>query len=207
MKELNGLQTAELRHRLFSNLQLLQALLAIRLRSVRDPESQRHLQWLTDVVTALALINRRLDDRGLSDFGGYLIESVGFWRRVCAGRDIGFSLEADPVALPERLASSLALIVHELIANSVEHAFTDGRPGRVALSLSARDGWLTLVVADDGRGSELGLDQPEAQGMELVRGLAEHLGGEYRTLTDNGFEVTVRVPLEGDVRRRRKPGH
>jgi two-component sensor histidine kinase len=191
---LNGLQVAELRHRLFGNFQLLQALISIRLRSVRDPESRRHLNWLTDVMAALALINRRLSATGVSDFGGYLIESVGFWRRVCAGREIGFALDAAAVPLPEAIASSLALIVHELMANAVEHAFPENRSGRIDITLSEAYGVLELTVRDNGVGRTLDVREG-AEGIGLVRGLVEHLGGTFEETHDNGVTVTVRVPL------------
>lgn len=195
MQGLNGLELEELRHRLVGNFQLLQALISIRLRSVDDPESRRHLAWLTDVVAALALINRRLSTTGVSDFGAYLIESVGFWRRVCDGRDIGFVLNAQTLSLPEKTASSLALIVHELVANVVEHAFPHGGGGRITLTLSESNGVLELVVADNGVGRAVeALDGRE--GLSLVRGLTEHLGGEIEFSLRGGVGVTVRVPMD-----------
>jgi two-component sensor histidine kinase len=189
-----SLELDELRHRLLGNFQLLQALISIRLRDVDDPESRRHLNWLNDVVASLALLNRRLAATGLADFPAYLIECVGFWRRVCTGREIGFSLEATQVATSETLSSSLALIVHELIANAVEHAFPDGRGGRIAVTLSTDKGFLTLSVSDNGS-ARVVQDVEGAQGLKLARGLAEHLGGSFELRADRGMTVTVRVPL------------
>jgi two-component sensor histidine kinase len=206
MTEVIGLELAELRHRLQGNFQLLQALISIRLRAVEDPESRRHLNWLTDVIAALGLINRRLTVTGLSDFGAYLIDSVGFWQRVCAGRNIGFTLEAvAALPLPERFASSLALIVHELVANAVEHAFPEDRPGRVTIALVEKYGVLELTVSDDGVGRSRA-EVEAKEGLVLVRGLAEHLGGVFEPTYENGFTASVRVPLETKSRRKPK-GH
>jgi len=189
----NGLELAELRHRLLNNFQLLQALIGIRLRSVEDPESRRHLAWLTDVIAALALLNRRLGS-GTSDFGAYLNEAAGFWERIAAGREIAFQLDSSAVTVPERMSSSLALIVHELVANAVEHAFPDNRPGRIAITLRNAYGVLELVVRDDGHGGAR--EKDETEGLALVRGLAEYLGGTLQLETDGGLVATVRVPLD-----------
>lgn len=196
MKGLNGLELAELRHRLFGNFQLLQALIAIRLRGVKDPESRRHLNWLTDVVAALALINRRLTATENADFSAYLIETISFWRRVCAGREIGFVFEASPVVLPDRFASSLALVTHELIANAVEHAFPENTPGRISVTLAEHYGVLELIVADNGAGKSVG-PREESEGLTLVQGLTEHMGGTFETAVSRGVTITIRVPLNG----------
>lgn len=192
MKGTNGLHLAELRRRLLGNFDLLQALISIRLRGVEDPESRRHLNWLSDVVAALTLINRRLAATGMSDFGAYLIESVGFWRRVCEGREIGFTLDSTTVELPEELGSVLAMIVHELVADSVAHAFPDGRRGRISMSLAVTYGVLELVVADDGVSDRR---QETAEGLVLARGLAEHLGGTFERRRGEGVTTVVRAPI------------
>ncbi|HYF23398.1 MAG TPA: sensor histidine kinase [Caulobacteraceae bacterium] len=189
----NGLELAELRHRLLNNFQLLQALIGIRLRSVEDPESRRHLTWLTDVIAALALLNRRLGS-GTSDFGAYLREAAGFWERIAAGREIAFQLDAAAVTVPERMSSSLALIVHELVANAVEHAFPDNKPGGIAITLRDAYGVLELTVRDDGQGGARLKD--ETEGLALVRGLADYLGGTLQLENDAGLIATVRVPLD-----------
>ena len=206
MNGLNGLELAELRHRLFGNFQLLQALIAIRLRGVKDPESRRHLNWLTDVVAALALINRRLAASDSSDFSAYLIETISFWRRVCAGREIGFVFEASPVILPDRFASSLALIAHELIANAVEHAFPDARPGRSSVTLVEKNSVLELAVADNGAGRSLDTRE-DSEGLGLVQGLTEHLGGTFESAVADGVTITVRVPLGGSRLKARPRAH
>ena len=193
MRETSGLHLAELRRRILGNFELLQALVSIRLRGVEDPESRRHLNWLSDVVAALTLINRRLAASGMSDVGGYLIESVGFWRRVCEGREISFALDSSLIEIPEELASVLALVLHELVAEAVANAFPDGRRGRIAISLSATYGVLELIVSDDGVAG----DRAEAtEGLALARGLAEHLGGAFERRRENGVTTVVRAPID-----------
>ena len=50
----------EFQRRLLGGYQLLQTLVGIRLRTVTDPESVRHLTWLSDLAAALELISRRM---------------------------------------------------------------------------------------------------------------------------------------------------
>ncbi|HTI68172.1 MAG TPA: sensor histidine kinase [Caulobacteraceae bacterium] len=196
-QEVGNLLLSELRHRLSNSFQLLQAVIHIRLRSADDPESRRHLSWLLDVVTALAMLQQRIGVVGSSDFGAYLVEAASYWRRICEGRPIGIVVNVDSVQVSESQASTLALIAHELITNSIEHAFPHGRAGSVELKFSERrDGMRELTVRDDGAGLAEGPAGPARQGLELVRGLAAHLGGAVEMVAENGVCVRVSVPRE-----------
>jgi two-component sensor histidine kinase len=194
--EVENLLISELRHRLANSFQLLQAVIHIRLRSAGDPESRRHLSWLLDVVTALGMLQQRVGVVGPTDFGAYLIEAASYWRRVCDGRPIGILVNVSAVQVSEAQASTLALIAHELISNCIEHAFPHGRAGSVELSFRERpDGVRELVVSDNGAGLPETAG-PQRQGLELVRGLAAHLGGAVEVLTQNGVSVRVTIPRE-----------
>lgn len=185
-------RVAELQHRVLGNFQLLHALIAIRLRSVTDPESRRHLTWLNDIVAALGLLNRRLGEGRMDDFGAYLEEVVSFWRRVCSGRSLDFVLDAESVRLDESLATSLAIITHELLAGAISSRLPEGRRARVAIGLAATPGAVVLTVADDGPP-----DAPRSEeGLNLARGLAEHLGGAVTVDRAKGYAVSVRIPLD-----------
>lgn len=186
----------ELKRRVVGGYQLLQALVGIRLRVVDDPESRRHLTWLSDVAAALTLMNRRVLDEGPVDFAGYLEDAVAFWRRASPDSAIRFDVRATGGPLPESLAQSLAIIVHELVTNAVRHAFPDGARGSVAIALSRSSDGISLVVRDTGVGSS---DLKPREGLSMVTGLVEHLGGDigFETAPNAGVGVRIRLPLDG----------
>lgn len=199
--QVENLLIAELRHRLANSFQLLQAVIHIRLRSAEDPESRRHLSWLLDVVTALGMLQQRIGLSGPTDFGAYLIEAATYWRRICEGGSIGIVLDVEAVQVSETEASTLALIAHELICNAIEHAFPDGGPGSIQLRLTElRDGTRELVVKDNGRGLPEGAETEGRQGLSLVRGLAEHLGGRIDIESRDGLTVRVSAPRDPEPR-------
>ncbi|QBX37382.1 sensor histidine kinase [Brevundimonas sp. S30B] len=185
---------SDLKLRLAGNYQLLQALVGIRLRAVSDPESRRHLTWLSDVVAALGLLNRRLLAGGAVDVAGYLEDAIAFWRRAVHDRPVRLELRGDVGALPETHATPLAIILHELLSNAVRHAFPDGGRGAVAVAASRAADGISLVVRDTGVGAESGVT---GEGLALVRGLIEHLGGSLvlETAPGQGFAARVRLPL------------
>jgi len=178
---------------------LLQALVGIRLRNVSDPESRRHLTWLSDVTAALSLINRRISQNGSVDFAAYLEDTAAFWRRVGEGRAIRIDIRAAGAPVPENLALPMAIIVHELVSNAVHHAFPDGQRGSIAIACSRSSDGVSLVVRDSGIGTA---ELIYGDGLALVSGLVEHLRGvmSVETAPGAGVGIRIRLPMGMEIR-------
>lgn len=185
-------RVVELQRRLLGGYQLLQTLVAIRLRAVRDPESVRHLTWLSDITAAMELISRRMAVEGPLDFVAYLDDVADFWSRVCEGRPVRLEVRGQAALLPDGHILPLSIITHELIANAVRHAFPDGRKGSIAVAFSRAQDGVSLVVRDSGIGAEVLVP---GEGLSLVGGLVEHLGGTMIIETAQGRGVGVRIRL------------
>lgn len=185
----------ELQRRLLGGYQLLQTMVGIRLRSVSDPESVRHLTWLSDVTAAMELISRRMTNDGPLDFAGYLEDVAAFWSRACEGRQVRLDVRGQATLLPDSHLLPLAIITHELISNACRHAFPDDRRGSIAVAFSRAVGGVSLVVRDSGVGADA--IEP-GEGLSLVKGLVEHLGGSIsiETAPGAGVGVRIRLPLE-----------
>ncbi|RZJ43587.1 MAG: sensor histidine kinase [Brevundimonas sp.] len=185
----------ELQRRLLGGYQLLQTLVGIRLRSVADPESVRHLTWLSDVTAAMELISRRMIGDGPLDFAGYLEDVAAFWSRACEGRNVRVDVRGQTTLLPDSHLLPMAIITHELISNACRHAFPDDRRGSIAVAFSRAVGGVSLVVRDSGVGADA--IEP-GEGLSLVQGLVEHLGGSMsiETAPGAGVGVRIRLPLE-----------
>jgi len=192
----SDLQVAALERRLLGSQQLLQAIVGIRLRAVQDPESRRHLTWLSDVIAAMSLLNRRALAEGPIDFAGYLEDAAAFWRRTCQDRAIRIDVRAAVAAVGESQAMSLAIIAHELMGNAVRHAFPDGQRGSIAVAFSRSSSGVSLVVRDSGLGA---VELTPGDGLGLVAGLVEHMGGVMSIETAPGAGVGVRIRLPSDI--------
>jgi two-component sensor histidine kinase len=169
----------EIHHRVKNNLQTVAALLRLQGRRVSTEESRGALQEAERRVAAIALVHEMLShaldesvdfdeiadrlrttvcDLGTPDDGG----------RVTSAREGTFG------HLPGDVATTLAMVLNELLHNAVEHAFS-GRPGHVRLVVDRRGPELTVVVADDGCGLPEDFAQASAGslGLSIVRALVE----------------------------------
>jgi two-component sensor histidine kinase len=101
------------------------------------------------------------------------------------------------------IATPLVMVLAELVQNAVEHAFPDGRPGKVEIAVSRSARWLDVLIRDNGRGLPAGfsLERADGLGLQIVRTLVEsELRGSLslRRLRDgakHGTEAALRIPL------------
>ena len=101
----------------------------------------------------------------------------------------------EPIQLPSRAATALALVINELLQNALEHAFVDYKVGRVEISLGYAPEEIVVMVKDNGRGFPP--DYESGLGLEIAHTLVrEDLRGElqFRQLTEGGTEAMIRMP-------------
>ena len=92
-------------------------------------------------------------------------------------------------------AITCGLIINELVSNALKHGFSDGRAGRVEVTLlQAAPGRYELSVGDNGVGMPPGvaLEKAETLGLQLVRDLAEQLHGELEIDQQSGTTFRIR---------------
>ena len=114
-----------------------------------------------------------------------------------AGQDISWRLVVDDIAFDVDDASACGQIVCEAISNSLKHAFADGRPGNIEVSLRRRgEQELNLRISDDGKGFAGALDPRSVNtlGMRLIHALAMQLGGEAKVDGTGGTRVDISFP-------------
>ena len=130
-----------------------------------------------------------LDDLGIIDALDWYTDK--FTKRT--GIDCIFRHDA-PSRLPETLSTAIYRITQETLTNVSRHA----SPTNVEVSLSAKEGLLTLAVTDDGRGFDMeGLDETGGLGLAGMRERAGLAGGSVEILSrpGEGTRVEFRVPL------------
>ena len=151
-----------------------------------------------DAVLALGLLERHVAGSRGAGFGAYLAELCALWRPVVAGQGVKIVAEVQDLDLAPDQAMALALIVHELAANSFKHAFPDGHGGEVRVTLMrVGNDEAELAVVDDGIGyASERVSAGGSLGIKLLGGLAAQAGGRLSLSGGKqGTEARVRFAL------------
>ncbi len=207
IREKDGL-LREIHHRIKNNLQLVVSLLNLQAGLLTDPAARTALKESRQRVRTISLIHEQLyrtENRGRVGLYRYLQSLISniassFGEK---GSRVVIEWDLEEVELPLGKAVPLGLLVNELLTNAIQHAFPDGRPGKIRVSLSRPpDGGIVLAVADDGVGIPAGLDfrKTETLGLQIVTLLAEQLDGRIDLVSEGGtrfrieFEETLLRP-------------
>lgn len=195
----------ETHHRVKNNLQLITAMIDMRLLEEGESISANDMRRIATQITILA----RVHDLLTATPQGELYERVpvepvmdallAMLQRAAGGRQ--FKYHVEDMDLPSRQVSALALVVNELVSNALKHS-----KGEVYVSLArstVRDHpHVVAEVCDDGPGFPSGFDpaREASTGLDLVQTLARwDLGGavEFANRDQGGARVVVTFPAAG----------
>jgi two-component sensor histidine kinase len=191
----------EINHRVKNNLQIISSLLNLQSRDIQDPQVLRAFRTGQDRIGAMAMVHEKLyqsEDLARIDFGEYikslagnLINSYGL-----GARDICLKVDVDNILLGVDTAIPCGVIVNELVANSLKHAFPGDRAGEIVVSFREFDGRYTMMFKDNGVGipEDLDLDRPSSLGLTIVNALTGQLGGTIGLVRNGGCEVSITFP-------------
>ncbi|MDA3937313.1 MAG: histidine kinase N-terminal domain-containing protein [Actinomycetota bacterium] len=195
----------EVHHRVKNNLQTIASLLRIQARRSETEEARRSLAEAVERVSSMAVVHDMLaaSTEELVDFTDASRTVVDMVSRGLAGDadDISVTVEGASGNVPAHVATSLALVIAELVHNAIEHGFSEHTVGRVTVELRRLPHELSLVVRDDGVGlpEEFDAEQSSNLGLEIVRTIVhDDLRGTLTFSGGRGTTVSVRIPLDTD---------
>jgi len=193
----------EINHRVKNNLQIISSLLNLQSREIQDEQALRSFQVSQDRIRAMALVHEKLyqsEDLARIDFGEY-IKSLATDLGSSYGlsvRDIDLKIDVENILLGVDTAIPCGVIVNELVANSLKHAFPGDRSGEIAISFRLVDGQYTMVFKDDGVGlpEDLDINRPSSLGLTIVNALTGQLGGTIALGRNGGSEIIITFPAK-----------
>ncbi|MGZ3678587.1 MAG: GAF domain-containing protein [Ktedonobacterales bacterium] len=190
----------EMHHRVKNNLQQVASILNMQRRRAKMPEVEQVLMESVDRIQGIAATHDLLSNTqlGMAPVDEITRKIVGILRGniVPPHLTVRFRIGSAPFLVPSEQATTLAIILNELISNAIEHGFENRERGEIRISGVQDDGHLRLRVADDGQGLPEGfnLQASDGLGMQLVRGLVQsNLRGSVEI-----FSTTGSPDLEGD---------
>lgn len=198
--ETNALLLREIGHRARNDLQMISAMLSLQSSSTADPAVRAALSEAMGRVEALGALYREPEEESAGQGSAYdfgqLIRTVAGALIEASGRDdIAVDLHLMPLRLRPKAAGPLALILNELVAGVIKHAFPE-RPGRLTLRIIRDADAVLVTVEDDGAKVGAGASAEGRFEATLIDALCRQIGGtrERRSRPSGGTTVTLRFP-------------
>jgi two-component sensor histidine kinase len=194
----------ELQHRVRNNLQLVYGMLSKQLDDTADNAGQRGIKAIARRVSTLAQVYDHLLGNEMTrttDFGSYVRSLCANLAEIQGGPSgVTMSCDSEPLILDLDVVTALGIVVAEVVTNSYDHAFPNGR-GAILVSVHRLAGdvdMATMTISDNGDGFKPKLGS-KRHGLGLVRRLVQQVRGTATVDADDGTVWTIKVPLPHDV--------
>lgn len=192
----------EIHHRVKNNLQTIASLLRLQARRSESPEVRAALRESVNRILSISLVHEFLSQQDEEFINVAEVARNIFDLVIQSMMEPGFNIqkifEAKPVILPSEKASSLALVVNELVQNAIEHGFPGRQSGMIGLKLTvASDTLYRLEIYDDGIGLPPDFDcaKTKSLGLQIVKTLVEtDLGGSFELFGEGGTHAVILIP-------------
>jgi two-component sensor histidine kinase len=190
------MELREIHHRLKNQLNILVSYISLQLQVGVGEDAKGALRDVQHRILAISMVHEQIYcSSGVEApaLDVYLPRLCGFILEDLVRDDIGMEYAIDPVSLPMDKEVSIAIIVSELLTNSIKHAFRGSLPGTISIEVRRRgEGALDMVYRDSGVGLPAGFD-PRASntlGMLIIGALVRQLGGTMKAESDGGAKFS-----------------
>ncbi|WP_207485980.1 sensor histidine kinase [Arenibaculum pallidiluteum] len=188
----------EVHHRTRNTLQTVIGLLNLQAANTSDPDARALLGETVQRVQALGLTQDtayQTQDYTRVELGP-LVERIASGLKLHHDRpDVSVLVDLGYACLPLEAAVPLGLLLNELIANALRHAYPAGQAGTIRVTALPRaDGRLAVSVEDEGRGLPPETEVRGGLGLKLARILAGQLRAELDVRSGPGVRFSVVLP-------------
>lgn len=192
----------EMHHRVKNNLQQIVSLVRLQMHFSRYITVEQAMTDTMNRILAIAAVHELLsrDDLDTVSMNKVADQILAATKQsvVAPGKTIRAQVEGPEIRLPLNQATSLALVLNELVQNAVEHGFRHLEEGRITVRFEEDGEQMRLHVFNDGEALPEGFDisRPQSLGLRIVTDLVrEGLGGLFTMENrDGGILATVRFP-------------
>ena len=191
----------EMHHRVKNNLQTIASLLRLQMHYSKFASVEQVLQESINRILSIAAVHEVLSQE---QFDVVSIRTVteNILQATCQsllspGKSVETAVLGADIALPPSKATSVALILNELIQNAVEHGFKEIEAGRIEVEIEEVDREIRLTVTNDGTPLPEGFDLHKNRnlGLQIVENLVrDDLHGRFTLSNGDRIRATVVFP-------------
>lgn len=185
----------EIHHRVKNNLQIITSLLRLQSRELENPEAIAKFKDATHRVIAMSMIHEKMyqsDHLSTLHLREYLHDlSSDLVSSYQSGYHVNLKIDCDIDSIGLRSIVPIALILNELISNSLKYAFDDYDNCLISISFMHYQGKKSKLIYKDS-GTWKAPSRQGSFGLDLIESLTDQLEGtmDLKTYPETIFEIT-----------------
>lgn len=189
----------ELHHRVKNNMQIISSLLNLQSQHIKDKRDLKIFKSSQTRVKTMSLIHEELYSS--QDFSHiHLSKYIRNLTKELLTSNIGdpgrvqLTVNVEEIKMELETAIPLGLLINEIVANSVNHAFPNHRKGEIIVDLKRDGDAFVLKISDDGIGipKKTDFEKAETLGFQLIKNLVNQLDGEIKMQTNHGTTFIIK---------------
>lgn len=186
----------ELNHRVKNNLQMISSLLNLQSRELSGHPAQEALLTGQNRVEALSLVHQKLYQEGVETkvFLKDYIEELVFGLFYVYNITFKPELDIDDSSISIDKAVPFALIINEMVVNSIKYAYKDIASPKFKIKLKSVNDTLEMDICDNGVGfTEMEGEKQNSFGLKLIHSLIHQLDGTIKRIPIQGTHWQIMV--------------
>jgi two-component sensor histidine kinase/Tfp pilus assembly protein PilF len=189
----------ESHHRIKNNLQLINSILDLQSRNIKDPTIKKAFLESRQRIQAISFAHQRLhgndtvEKLNLKDFLGDLVQSIQL-SAIDHTESIKINSELEDLTISTEKAIPIGLILNELLTNAIKYAFYPGATGTIHIHLKKQAAGIELIIEDNGKGMEEE-SQGTGFGHQLVKSMTRQLKAQYLLSLTSGVKHQFFIPV------------
>lgn len=187
---LKSVAIKEIHHRVKNNLQTIASLLRLQSRRMDNDQLKTALDETMNRILSIATTHEILAQEGIDevDIKEVIMKIQSNIVRVFSIKtsNIEVKVEGDSFRIESDKSTSIALIVNELLQNSLQYAFENRESGSVQITIQRGKVYSSISVIDDGIGFDITSISNKSLGLNIVKSLVkDKLHGNFNIFSNN----------------------
>lgn len=172
---LKSVAIREIHHRVKNNLQTIASILRLQSRRIENIEAKNLFYESINRVLSIAATHEILAQNGVDDVDINTIlgkiKNNASRHFTEANKTINVELLGDSFKINSDKATSIAIVINELLQNSFKYAFTEVNEGHIEIIIKRGIKYSNISVIDSGKGFDTKLVKKESLGLNIVKSI------------------------------------
>jgi two-component sensor histidine kinase len=190
----------EVHHRINNNLQIISSLLTLQANSAENTKLQEYLLQSQNRIQSLSVLHELLYQNNSPlqvNMHEYITKVLDYHKDIVSTlpAKINIDIEVSSTNFATKIAVPVALIINELVTNSIKYAFANATAGTITITLlpvtNEHNHW-QLYVSDTGKGLPQDNEvRKDSLGLRLVTIMAKQIKGTLTKSNTPGATFSI----------------